>query len=271
MAARRRTAERFAAAPAAAKRRVAENIPTSLETLVPLDATIEDDAHRRVARRLGKHAGLVEHVAVRVVPLRARGAAGMLSCRITAMIEGRPAVVVEQHAADAPHALRRAADELGRTLQRALRHVGRAAGARLLGPNPQHLAQPRGAIELRDDDGSLHDRRVGHAPANLARALDRPEKRRRDRPIDTAQPEVAADDRIAGYGGSAARNTRRNTAGMTAALEDSRGMPSRKSTRRSTNRTKAATPKQRTTQLAVHAPTAGATRARARDKTRRST
>jgi hypothetical protein len=107
---------------------------------------------------------------------------------------------------------------------------------------------------MRDDAGSLIGGRVGHSAADLEDALARPEKRRRDAFVDTAAPGVSASDRRAGYGATAARNTKRNTAGMSAALEDSRTKPSRKSTRRSANRQKAATPKQRTTQLAVHDP-----------------
>jgi hypothetical protein len=117
---------------------------------------------------------------------------------------------------------------------------------------------------MRDDDGSLVGRRVGRAEANLERALDRPEKRRRDAFVDTAAPGASASDRRAGYGATAARNTKRNTAGMQVTLEDSRTTPSRKSTRRSANRMKGATALERARQRAVHGPTARATRARAR-------
>lgn len=50
------------------------------------------------------------------------------------------------------------------------------------------------------------------------------------------------------------RNRLANTSRATAALEDSRGKPSRKSTRKSANRAKSGTGKERTAQLAVHAP-----------------
>jgi hypothetical protein len=115
-------------------------------------------------------------------------------------------------------------------------------------------------VQPPEGDGSVIGGRVGHAPADLEDALDRPEKRRRDVPVDTAAPGTSADDRRAGYGATAKRNTKRNTAGMQAALEDSRTTPSRKSTRRSTNRAKAATPITRTVQLAVHAPSTRAMR-----------
>lgn len=54
-----------------------------------------------------------------------------------------------------------------------------------------------------------------------------------------------------------------NDSRAVAVLEDSATKPSRKSTRRSSNRAKAATPKQRTTQLAANAPASVARRARA--------
>lgn len=114
------------------------------------------------------------------------------------------------------------------------------------------------------DDGSEVGRRVGHTSANVKRAQARPEKKRRDRPVDTAKKGVAADDRKAGYGHTARRNTKLNTRKATAMLEDStQDRPSRKSTRKATNRVK---PNQLTkrAQRAVTAPKQRATRAAAR-------
>lgn len=198
MAAAKAGAKRFAAAPARARRSDPERIPTRAQSRIALDATVADDARRRVAQRLGKHAGYVQQVTLRFVD----DGDDAVACRISATLRGLPAAIVEERGRDATIALRRAADTLGRTLHSALRHVGRA----------------------RPTEDSV--RALPDAPA------------RSDEP--------------------------RNTAGMTVALEESRAAPSRKSTRRSTNRIKAATPKQRTTQLAAHAPTAAATRARAR-------
>jgi hypothetical protein len=257
---------RFPAAPATARRSDPEHIPTTVQGGRLVDAALEDDARRRIARKAGKHAGVVQHVTVRFTEARTEPAGGVAS-RIGASHENHPTLVVEERAGDATIALRRAADDLGRTLQRALRHVGRGVPSR----TTRRTSDPApGTVDARDDDGSLYDRRVGHATANLERALARPEKRRRNALVDTSLPGVSASDRKAGQGATAARNTKRNTAGMTAALEDSRTRPSRKSTRRSTNRIKAATPKQRTTQLGVHDPKAAATRARAHRPATRS-
>ena len=96
--------------------------------------------------------------------------------------------------------------------------------------------------DVASDAGSVIGRRVGRGAVNLAAALDRPEKRRRDNPVDTSQPGVSATDRKAGYGSTARRNTMARTTKATATLEDSRqDRPSRKSTRKSANRTKSAT------------------------------
>ncbi len=111
------------------------------------------------------------------------------------------------------------------------------------------------------DDGSEIGRRVGHSTANVKRAAARPEKTRRDRPVDTAKPGVAADDRKAGYGHTARRNTKLNTPKAAYMLEDStKDRPSRKSTRRASNRTKHATQLTRRTQRNVHTPEARAAR-----------
>jgi len=89
------------------------------------------------------------------------------------------------------------------------------------------------------DDGSEIGRRVGHSRGNVKRAQARPEKKHRNANVDTSKKGVAADDRKVGNGHTARRNTKLNTAGMTAMLEDSAtGKPSRKSTRKSTNRSK---------------------------------
>lgn len=112
------------------------------------------------------------------------------------------------------------------------------------------------------DAGSEVGRRVGRSMGNIKRAQARPEKKRRDKPVDTSKPGVAADDKRVGGSHTARRNTKLNMAGMTATLEDSRTTPSRKSTRRSANRQK---PNQLTkrAQRRVTSPKARATRSRA--------
>jgi hypothetical protein len=108
----------------------------------------------------------------------------------------------------------------------------------------------------------LIGKRVGHGRENVMWAQDRPEKRRRDQPVDTAEKGRSATDRKAGYGHTARRNTKLNTAGMSYALEDSvQARPSRKSTRGSANRSKPASNLTRRQQRRTQSPQA---RARAR-------
>jgi hypothetical protein len=88
----------------------------------------------------------------------------------------------------------------------------------------------------------------------------RPARRRRDFPVDTALPGVSASDRKVGSGSSGSRNVSARAARKGgAAMEDSAtGKPSRKSTRKSEGRVK------RTTKLqnrAIAYASAPATRA----------
>lgn len=114
-----------------------------------------------------------------------------------------------------------------------------------------------------DDLGSIIGRTVGHGPDDVADALDRPEKDRRDAYVDTSQPGVSESDRKAGGGHTARRNTRKKPSRATAMLEDSRTRPSRKSTRRSANRGKTSQGKERTAVAQSVTPKARAARARA--------
>lgn len=122
-------------------------------------------------------------------------------------------------------------------------------------------AQPR--LDAASDDGSVIGRRVGRGASNLKAALDRPEKRRRDQPVDTSAPGVSASDRKAGYGSTARRNTKARTTKATATLEDSRqDRPSRKSTRKSANRSKSGAGRERKALAASSSPSARASRSR---------
>jgi len=225
--------------------------PVAIRTSMDLDDATRDDVRRRLARKVGKFALHLERLSVRFEDVNGPKGGVDVVCRVKAVLSSLPSVVVQERAADPGLALRRAADVLGRTLNRTL---GKKSFSQPKVGKRQAPARGAARGPMRDDDGSLIGGRVGHSPADLEDALERPEKRRRDAFVDTAAPGVSATDRRAGYGATAARNTKRNTSGMQAALEDSRTTPSRKSTRRSVNRIKAATPKQRTTQLAVHDP-----------------
>jgi hypothetical protein len=134
------------------------------------------------------------------------------------------------------------------------------AEAMVPGSNFAYLVMERGSRA----QGSSRPADGGRSKANLERALARPEKVRRDAYVDTAAPGTSASDRRAGYGATAARNTRSRTSGMASALEDSRTRPSRKSTRKSANRTRAATALELRATLRTRSPKSRAGRARAR-------
>jgi hypothetical protein len=89
----------------------------------------------------------------------------------------------------------------------------------------------------------------------------KPRGPRRDVGVDTSRPGVSASDRKAGAGSSAARNLKKKGSSKASfALEDSKGQPSRKSTRRSANRTKASTNLTRRQKRRVRSPEARAQR-----------
>jgi hypothetical protein len=111
-----------------------------------------------------------------------------------------------------------------------------------------------------DVQGSLIGRRVGRSKDNLDDVLAKGKAREPEG--DTSRPGVSATDKKAGGRSTARRNVKKATSRATATLEDSRTTPSRKSTRKSANRQKSATPKQRTVQLASRSPKTRATRAR---------
>ena len=88
-----------------------------------------------------------------------------------------------------------------------------------------------------------------------------PTKQRRDIDVNTALPGTSATDRRAGAGFSGARNLKKG--GSTRAafeLENSRGQPSRKSTRGSANRVKQNSNLTRRQQRRVRSPAARALR-----------
>lgn len=110
------------------------------------------------------------------------------------------------------------------------------------------------------DPGEIIGRRTGRGRAAVRRALARPEKARRDAYVDTSRPGVSATDRRAGDNMTARRNTKARAPRATAALEDSRTKPSRKSTRRSANRAKLSQGKERTALARAISPSARAQR-----------
>jgi hypothetical protein len=259
-----------ATAPKATGRTTVAKTPLAIRTS---GMRIDDETRLRVRSRLGAKLGKFAERITRVVVrfIDENGPRGGIDtvCRVKVVISGLDDFVVfESRASDAAEAAALAAVGVERAVRRTL---DRAAGGRrtsTLGARPETTPSvPRASGERTrrggqaPSAGSLIGRRVGGGEKNLQSALDRPEKRRRDQPIDTAQPGVSATDRRAGGASTAARNTKHTTNAQTSALEDSiKDRPSRKSTRKSANRSKRDSNLQRRQVRRVTAPKARAAR-----------
>jgi ribosome-associated translation inhibitor RaiA len=239
---------------------------------VRLDESVQAWVRTRTSRQLGKFAGHIERISVRFEDVNGpRGGRGIV-CRMKVALSGLPSIIVAQRGRSPRAAFDLALPATERSLRRAL---GRSDRERL-SPDARRAqktaargtgADPglRGARTPRTPQGSLIGRRVGQSRSNLLKAAARPEKTDRTVPVDTAQKRVSASDRKVGLRGTATRNTKLNQRGMTAALEDSAtGKPSRKSTRRSQNRAKAAGRLGRRTRRRLTSPQARARRSAAR-------
>lgn len=198
----------------------------------------------RMGAKLGKYAGRIERLSVRFED--ANGPRGGVDtvCRVKVVLSGLESIVFESSGRDVTEAMSLAATGTERAVRRTLGRAGggqRSSTARKNVGAAKHKAH---AAPLRrggapPQSGSLIGRRVGQGQGPLEAALDRPEKRRGDAPIDTSQAGASASDRRAGGGSTARRNARRNSAGATSALEDSiHDRPSRKSTRKSASHSK---------------------------------
>ncbi len=242
----------------------AERTTLAIRSRVRIDDDTRAQIRTRLARKLGKYATQIERVSLRIDDLNGPRGGVDIVCKIKVVLSGLPTIVVEERAADVRDAAVRAGDVVERAVRRALSRAGRSARERSRTAGPAAAATKPGRAPRGDDDGSLIGRRVGRSPAQLERALARPEKQRGDAYVDTAAPGTSASDRKAGYGATAARNTKRNRAGMTASLEDSRTTPSRKSTRKSANRAKSGVTLARTANEQARTPKKQAARARVR-------
>ena len=214
---------------------------------------------KQLSAKLGKFATRIERLTVRFEDVNGPRGGVDIACRAKAVLDGVPSVMTRANAATPRLAFTRAATALIRATRKALERSGRTARSSAKAA----AVKPSDVVEQTDvaDPGSLIGRRVGRSAKNLAAALKRPEKQRRDTQVDTAAHGVSATDRKAGAGGTARRNTNAGTSKATATLEDSQqARPSRKSTRKSANRMRSSTKLQ---QRAVARTTSSATRARA--------
>jgi hypothetical protein len=230
-----------------------------------------------MGRKLGKFAAQIERCMVRFGD--ENGPKGGLdkTCLIQIFLSSLPSVVVEARGATE----REAFDKAVATAERATRNTLERRGFSAKMPPHQHSEAEEHEPEEHETEehepdapgqgreleptrapGGIIGRREGQAQQNLLEAAARPEKVARDAHVDTSKPNVSETDRKVGHGHTARRNTKLNTAGMSVALEDStRPRPSRKSTRKSANRTKSGGALSRRTKAEAHTPKARASRA----------
>ena len=236
--------------------------PLAIRSRIALEPAFREVVREHLGRKLGKFATHLERVSVRFGDVNGPRGGVDTVCRAKVVLSGLTSIIVEDRAADEREAFRRVADALERAVRRTLGRAGRSARKRKSRAPAQKAAAAPGRAR-RDDDGSLIGRRVGRGPEALERALARPEKKRRDAFVDTAAPGASASDRRAGYGATAARNTQRRAPRATVTLEDSRTVPSRKSTRKSAGRARSASALERNEKLARMTPRARASKAHA--------
>lgn len=228
-------------------------------------------AERTLQSKLSKFASHVLRGSVRFEDVNGPRGGVDTVCRVKVMLKNLEPVIVEERATGAREAVDIVADGVERAVRRAVERTRKISkGGKERRKTPPKKEAARAKREKPEPNppppaGSYIGRRVGHGEDDLADARDRPEKRRRDAYVDTSAPGTSATDRRAGGGSTARRNTKKNDAGMTSMLEDSaKARPSRKSTRKSADRSKRDSNLARRTKRAVRSPKARATRARAR-------
>ncbi len=234
-----------------------------------LSAPGEAHVRSKLTRALGKFADRIERLTVRFEDLNGPRGGVDVACRVKVVLTGLPSVLVEERAETDLLALARAAKVVARSVRKSQERksqerAGRSRGSARIRSSAAKV-RSRDVRESEPDPGSWIGRRVGRGVANLRAALERPEKHRRDVPVNTAEPGVSATDRKAGGNATARRNTRARAPRATATLEDSRqARPSRKPTRRSANRTKSGTQLEKRTVAKATSASTRALQARSR-------
>jgi len=236
--------------------------PIAIRSRISIDADLRAQTEERLRRALSSLGPRIERASVRFEDLNGPRGGVDTVCRVKLVFSGGPSVQVEERGIDAAVAMGRAVRRVAHAARRRADRDGGSAPAATHEPVSVHRAESR-PFDAAVDTGSVIGRRVGRARVNLDSALERPEKLRRDAYVNTAEVGRSATDRKAGGSVSARRNARKSADGMVSTLEDSRDKPSRKSTRRSSNRSLGATQLTRRTKRALATPGARAARSRA--------
>lgn len=233
--------------------------PVTTRSSVAISSEARSRIEQQVKRVLTPFGTRIERGSIRFEDVNGPRGGVDSKCTIKVVLSGGPSLVVEKRGASLGEAASRAV----RLLSTQIRRRAKSDGGKTPQPTVAAFETPkaRRSTSGEQDGQSLIDKRVGRSAANLAAALERPEKQQRDAYVDTAAAGVSATNRRAGGPFSARRNSRRESSGMTYALEDSRSEPSRKSTRASGNRTKAASQLARRAKRRTHSAGARARRA----------
>jgi hypothetical protein len=255
-----------------------EATPLHVRTLGALvDGPTRHWIQDRATRRLGKYAPHIERLSFRFDDVNGPRGGKDIVCKGKVVLSGMPSSVVEKRAASAREAFDMVSRQLERGLGKsvsqlggrtAVRKAARVTATRVTPTRvtaakvPKRRAQTKTkTVEIAK--GSLIGRRVGRSRERLLDAASRPEKLRGDAIVDTSLPNVSATDRKVGRQATAKRNTRLDTRRATATLEDSAtGQPSRKSTRKSSQRSLSGTQLGKQTRRTLQTPKRRATRAR---------
>lgn len=232
---------------------------------VEVDDELREIIRVRLQRKLGKFAHHVSRVTARFRDLNGPRGGRDVQCALKAVIDGAPSIVVTEVAMAPREAFDDAAKQLERAVRKDLGKRGWSAPKAASKPaRKTQVGRARDRI-VPPPGGELVGRRVGQAGLNVEVAAARPEKFRGDALVDTAAPGVSATDRRAGGGSTATRNTQLNPRTAVAALEDSAtGAPSRKSSRKSAQRSKRDDPQRLTVGRKVASPGFRAAKSRAK-------
>lgn len=243
----------------------ARETPLSIRAEYHIDAALHDWVYDRMGRELGKYAPQIERLQVRFSD--AKGGVDKV-CLVHVILSRLPPVLVEMRGGTEREAFDLAAKSASRATRRNLERHGYTTKHKGASLRPSHEGteeshRPNGQVRAEPME-SLFGRHVGHGRDQLMLLAERPEKVRRDLPVDTTALGSSASDRKVGYGHTGKRNTKLNTAGMVYRLEDSTiDRPTRKSSRGG-NHVKADNPLSRRKQAAVLSPKSQASRAATR-------
>jgi hypothetical protein len=226
--------------------------------------------HDRLGRQLGKFGAQIERVDVRFADLHGPKGGIDRSCMVHVILSALPPVIAEAVGETRRHAFDLAAGKAERATRHNLERHGFSTGHKRRNRPSQAPERDVNGLDLLASESAdrepLFGKRAGHGRDQLMLLQQRPEKVRRDLPVDTSKPGTSASDRKAGYGHTGKRNTKLHNTGMTYALEDSTGArPSRKSSRRSSARSKPASGLTLRTKSAVSSPKSNAARAAGRN------